>query len=145
MSSKIASSKRCGGGGCLVVAPGAWLQLRDALDYADATRFPVAEFGGPVERNNTARLKSVVAAYAHMGALLEDPDSASAGRHKSRGRRGINTAGWRIWPTNYGKWMAQADPTGTSLGRWTVRCRCLALAWCAGASWSTFFYPCFLY
>jgi hypothetical protein len=24
---------------------GAWLQLRDALDYADTERFPVAQFG----------------------------------------------------------------------------------------------------
>ena len=24
---------------------GAWLQLRDALDYADSERFPVAQFG----------------------------------------------------------------------------------------------------
>lgn len=101
-------------------APGAWLQLRDALDYSDATRFPVSEFGGPVARNNTARLKSIVAAHSAMGAVLEDPVSAAAGRHKSRGRRGINSAGWRIWPHNYGKWMEQVDPTGTSVGRWCV-------------------------
>ena len=101
-------------------APGAWLQLRDALDYADATRFPVSKFGGPVARNNTARLKSIVAAYSAMGAVLEDPVSAAAARHASRGRRGINNAGWRIWPHNYGKWMDQVDPTGTSVGRWCV-------------------------
>ena len=94
--------------------------MRDALDYADETRFPVAKFGGPVTRSNTARLKKVVEAFSDMGAVLEDVVSATGGRHKSRGRRGINNAGWRIWPYNYGKWMSQLDPAGTSVGRWCV-------------------------
>ena len=101
-------------------APGGWLQLRDALDYADGTRFPVARFGGPVARNNTVRLKRVVEAFSDMGAVLEDPVCASASRHRSRGRHGINNAGWRIWPHNYGQWMTQLDPMGTSVGRWCV-------------------------
>jgi hypothetical protein len=116
-------------------APGAWLQLRDALDYADvsrpfpswnrsilteiylchacscqeilktetagqATRFPAAQFGGPVERSNTARLQKIVAAFAGLGAVVEDVAAASASRHQSRNRKGINSIGWRIWPHN---------------------------------------------
>ncbi len=53
-------------------APGGWLQLRDTLDYADADRFPVSEFGGPVARNNTARLKKIVEQFSSMGAVVED-------------------------------------------------------------------------
>eukprot|EP01047_Picozoa_sp_COSAG01_P032203 COSAG01_NODE_2317_length_7922_cov_18.384763_6_plen_102_part_00 len=53
-------------------APGGWLQLRDALDYSDADRFPVAQFGGPVNRSNTARLQKIVEHFAPMGAVLED-------------------------------------------------------------------------
>ena len=101
-------------------APGAWVQLRDALDYADATRFPVAQFGGPVEQDNLARLKKIAAHFVPMGARLQDPTAASASRHKSRDRFGINNAGWRIWPHNYGKWMQQINPSQTSVGRWCV-------------------------
>ena len=57
-------------------APGAWLQLRDALDYADAERFPEAEFGSPVERGNTDRLRAIVKHFAHMGAVVQDETSA---------------------------------------------------------------------
>eukprot|EP01045_Picozoa_sp_COSAG04_P011065 COSAG04_NODE_701_length_11012_cov_18.320718_5_plen_264_part_00 len=101
-------------------APGAWLQLRDALDYSDATRFPVAQFGGPVARENTDRLRKILSQYAPMGAVCSDVTTASASRHASRPRQGINSIGWRIWPTNYGKWMTQLDPMGTSVGRWRV-------------------------
>ncbi|MDA8639393.1 hypothetical protein N9L31_00320 [bacterium] len=55
-----------------------------------------------------------------MGAVAEDVSAASATRHKSRARVGINTIGWRIWPHNYGKWMTQLDPMATSIGRWRV-------------------------
>ena len=101
-------------------APGGWLQLRDALDYADTERFPVAQFGGPATRKNTARLQRIVQQYSGMGAIVEDVASASGSRHFSRSRKGINNAGWRIWPYNYGQWMEQIDPLGTSVGRWGV-------------------------
>lgn len=104
-------------------APGGWLQLRDALDYSDVARFPVATFGGPVARNNTDRLKNIVEAHSGMGAVVEDIASASASRHASRGRRGINNAGWRIWSQNYGKWMTQLDAQQTSAGRWGLGSR----------------------
>jgi hypothetical protein len=100
-------------------APGAWLQLRDALDYADGARFPVAQYG-PRLQSNTQRLRKIVAEFAHMGARAEDVAAATASRHKSRERVGINNVGWRIWPHNYGKWMTQLDPMATSVGRWCV-------------------------
>ena len=77
-------------------APGGWLQLRDALDYSDTDRFPVAQFGGPVNRSNTARLQKIVAQYSSMGAVVDDVASASGSRHFSRSRQGINNAGWRV-------------------------------------------------
>ena len=77
-------------------APGGWLQLRDALDYSDTDRFPVAQFGGPVNRSNTARLQKIVAQYSSMGAGVDDVASATGSRHFSRSRKGINNAGWRV-------------------------------------------------
>ena len=106
-------------------APGAWLQLRDGLDYSDATRFPAADFGGGSVhgkngQKNTGRLRAIIEHFAPMGARMDDVAAASASRHQSRDRHGINNIGWRIWPHNYGVWMTQVDPLGTSLGRWCV-------------------------
>jgi len=100
-------------------APGAWLQLRDQLDVSDTVRFPEAEFGNAT-LTNADRFKKIVAAFANMGAGVDDLDAAMASRHTSRNRVGLNQAGWRIWPTNYGYSMKQIDPASTSVGRWRV-------------------------
>ena len=113
---KVARLQTHAGAKVAETASGAWLQLRDALDYSDATRFPVAQFGGPVARENTDRLRKILSQYAPMGAVCSDVATASASRHASRPRQGINSIGWRIWPTNYGKWMTQLEPMGTSVG-----------------------------
>ena len=100
-------------------APGGWLQLRDGLDYSDGVRFPAAQFG-QVAQSNTDRIQSIAAHFAKMGAVVQDVAAASASRHASRDRKGINNVGWRIWPYNYGKWITQLSPTTTSAGRWCV-------------------------
>jgi hypothetical protein len=105
-------------------APGGWLQLRDALDYADDDRFPVSEFGPVIQKQeNSDRLKKIVQRFAPMGAILEDATAATESRHGSRERNGINSAGWRIWPHNYGMWLTQLNPMTTSVGRWTMGSR----------------------
>jgi hypothetical protein len=100
-------------------SPGAWLQLRDALDSSDTTRFSEAEFG-PANLTNAKRMKVIAAKFADKGAVIEDIDAATSERHASRDRKGINDVGWRIWPTNYGQYLTQINPGGTSIGRWRV-------------------------
>merc|ERR1711998_40748 len=76
-------------------APGAWIQLRDALDYSDTERFPEAEFG-LAQKSNKQRLEKIIAKFAHFGAGVDDPHSAMACRADARYRKGLNQIGWRI-------------------------------------------------
>lgn len=103
----------------VTTAPGAWIQLRDALDFSDTDRFPESEFGNATRRNSD-RIEKIVEKFKHFGAGVDDTEAAMAGRPKSRARKGLNQVGWRIWPTNYGKWMKQIDPMTTSIGRWRI-------------------------
>jgi len=100
-------------------SPGAWILLRDALDHGDDNRFPNTTFG-PAELTNVDRVKSIVAQFAKQGAAVDDMAAATAGRHKSRARNGLNDAGFHIWPTNYGNFITQLEVDNTSRGRWRV-------------------------
>ena len=100
-------------------SPGAWLQLRDALDATDAERFPAKEYGdesvcekqGKSGVANVAqcakRVKKIRAAYADKGAVVSDMTAATGSVHASRNRLGLNDIGLRIWPTNYGQFITQ--------------------------------------
>ena len=118
-----------------VSSPGAWVQLRDALDATDAERFPSKEFGdvskcekdpakpkgGVADKAQCAkRVNKIIAAHAKKGAIVSDMTAATGSVHDSRNRLGLNDIGLRIWPTNYGQYMTQVDPNGQSVGRWHV-------------------------
>jgi len=64
--------------------------------------------------------EKIVAKFAAFGAGVDDPDAAMGGQSDNRKRNGLTQIGWRIWPTNYGKWMKQIDPQSTSVGRWRL-------------------------
>jgi len=100
-------------------SPGAWILLRDGLDFGDDVRFPNETYG-PAEVSNVKRLRSIVKEFAAMGAAVDDEEAAIASRHNSRDRKGLNDAGFHIWPTNYAQFIEQLDPFATSLGRWRV-------------------------
>ncbi len=110
-------------------SPGAWIQLRDALDATDTVRFPEKEYGdatvcGSPKKDDVKacakRVTKIVAAFADQGAIVQDMTAATGGTAGSRNRLGLNDVGLRIWPTNYGQFMTQADPVGQSVGRWHV-------------------------
>jgi hypothetical protein len=101
-------------------APGAWVQLRDALDYSDTKRFPESVFGVADRKQGGDRVDKILEKFKAFGAGVDDKNAAMAARHPSRARLGINQVGWRIWAENYGSWMKQIDPMTTSIGRWRL-------------------------
>jgi len=100
-------------------APAAFCALRDGLDVSDADRFPVAEYGKCV-RKNQDRYLAIVSAFANQGAVQQDPPKALGGGMMNRQRKGYNDAGWEILDGNYEKFLTQVAPRETSVGLWHV-------------------------
>jgi hypothetical protein len=101
-------------------AAGAFCALRDGLDSADTVKFPEARYG-TAARDNRQRYMAVCGAYAQRGAKMDDPDGVLAGQVRQRtSQKGLNDAGWLIFPGNYERFLRQIDPDKTSVGWWRV-------------------------
>ncbi len=103
-------------------SPYAFVALRDVLDYSDAERFPPGDFGGPANRNNTARINAILEAHAAYGAANEDTNAV---QNLNRNQyllnsQGLNDVVWNVIDRNYRRHMVQLDPNGTSFGWWRV-------------------------
>ena len=96
---------------------GAWCALRDGLDASDKVRFPEAQFGAVENGRNMQRYLNIAASLSAFGAAQGDPvyrwmlDGAT--NYKK-----LNDVGFKIWPGNYGMYLQQHDPNGTSQGYW---------------------------
>lgn len=108
-------------------SPGAFCALHDGLDAADEQRFPVAEFGrgGLAPRNadpqpGMARAAKIAEAFARFGARQGDPEKSVRVVMQNRDAQKMNDVGWNIWTGNYGRYLTQFDPRGTSQGYWRV-------------------------
>lgn len=108
-------------------SPGAWCALRDGLDAADFERFPEAKFGsgkmvGTAEETATGlqRTLNIVKAFERYGAVQDDPEKAMAFIMQNRSAQRMNDVGWNIESGNYGRYLKQFDPNGTSQGHWRV-------------------------
>lgn len=107
-------------------SPGAWVALRDGLDYMDTIRFPEGRFGlvnkqGAGGRGeNNERYRQIADSFGEYGAKLDDPVNASNSDLQVRSQRGINDVYYNIWPGNYGMYLEQIEPNETSLGYWRV-------------------------
>lgn len=127
-------------------APGAFCVLRDVLDVADTLRFPVAVYG-PVAGGkraelrqprdvNPARIQAIVQAFAAQGAqagpsaeteqrIYADDASRPAKLRKNNLRPDLqdkynSDIGINLLPDNYGRFLTQWNPNGTSKGYWRV-------------------------
>ncbi|MCX7011615.1 MAG: hypothetical protein NTW86_03445 [Candidatus Sumerlaeota bacterium] len=108
-------------------SPGAWVALRDGLDAMDKERFPEDRFGPVNARGdsklctNEERYKKIAEANAPYGAALDDlAHLTTAGLNVRRELKGLNDVGSNLWPGNYGMFLTQDDPNGTSRGHWRV-------------------------
>lgn len=93
--------------------------FKDALDAADANRFPAGQFG-TVSRTNQQRYKSIADKFARYGAKLQDVDRATSTELYNVDARGVNDVGWDLIPGNYERYLNQINPNETSIGRWNV-------------------------
>ena len=113
----------------LATATAAFVSFRESLDTDDVARFPVGQYGAVNQthgkfagkRLNTSRVLAIAAARRARGARVEDVAEACSFKSivQKKGNY-LNDVGYRIWPDNYGKFMAQIDPAGSSVGRWRV-------------------------
>ncbi|MFZ5833223.1 MAG: hypothetical protein ACOY3P_24305 [Planctomycetota bacterium] len=110
-------------------SPGAWIALRDGLDCADRERFREDRFGkledlGPWGcSSNVERYQAIAGEFAEFGALNEDLTKIGVSDLKTRGALALNDVGFNIWTDNYGMFLTQIDPNGTSRGYWRVGSR----------------------
>jgi hypothetical protein len=101
-------------------ATGAFCALREGLDAADTEKFPESKFGA-ASRENRDRYMAICKAYASRGAKMDDPDGVLAGQMNQRfEQKGLNDAGWHIFPGNYERFLHQIDADRTSAGCWRV-------------------------
>lgn len=101
------------------LATNAMCALKDVLDAADESRFPVATYG-KIERNNLTRYAKIQQAYAAYGAKLEDKTVLDGAEYLSCMANGINDVGWYLLPGNYDRFLHQIDANATSAGYWNV-------------------------
>ncbi|MCX7013095.1 MAG: beta-galactosidase [Candidatus Sumerlaeota bacterium] len=108
-------------------SPGAWCALRDGLDAGDTKRFPVEQFGpgkfAPSKKDQSEgiqRCMNIIQAFEKYGAKQGDPAKGMALIMQNRDAKAMNDVGWNIWPGNYGNYLEQYDPNGTSQGWWRV-------------------------
>lgn len=100
---------------------GAWCALRDGLDYDDKVRFPENKFGNVADGKNINRYLNIANAFADRGAKMGETDLCWAdGVTWTKQAKAINDVCRRPWKDNYGMFMAQFDPNGTSVGCWRV-------------------------
>jgi hypothetical protein len=100
-------------------SPSAFCALRRGLDASDEQAFPADTFG-KVHGRNQERYVKIARAFSKYGAYQGDPEKAVGGGMRNRQRDDYNDAGWGILPGNYGRFLEQIDPEGTSVGWWHV-------------------------
>jgi hypothetical protein len=99
----------------------AFVALRDALDQGDTARFPEAQFGAFNGADSPTRYQKIAAAFAQYGAKQGDAlNQAKMTLQLSTALNALNDVGFKIWPGNYGKYLDQINPNGTSQGYWRV-------------------------
>ncbi|QEC67757.1 T9SS type A sorting domain-containing protein [Panacibacter ginsenosidivorans] len=94
--------------------------LKDALDAADAKRFPASTYG-TVSRTNQQRYINIANKYSSKGALLEDVKSATLAEMDNIRASGTNDVGWNLMPGNYDRFLHQLIPNKTSIGYWNIQ------------------------
>jgi hypothetical protein len=99
----------------------AYVALRDGLDIANTSRFPEATYGTLSGINSPTRYQKIATAMAQYGAKQDDvTNQILGGLESGKELTGINDVGYLIWQDNYGKYLTQIDPLGTSQGYWRV-------------------------
>lgn len=108
-------------------APAAFISFRDSLDTADVERFPEDEYGGvnatgnPDKFANSTRMVKIVAQFARRGAQLPNPGAASCKIGvKQKKAMSLLDVCYACYRGNYGRFVEQIDPRGTSVGWWQV-------------------------
>jgi len=99
---------------------GAWCAFRDGLDSQDLKRFPEDRFGAFEEGKNPQRYLNIAKAFSRYGAEQSDPIVYRWMFDCMVKRTAVNDVGLNIWPDNYGMFLTQHDPRGTSQGYWRV-------------------------
>merc|ERR1712087_518384 len=97
----------------------AFIALRDGLDSNDTQRFSEKEYGEATDENSE-RMVKIAESMSAYGAEQEDPSAATGSPMNQRSAKKMNDVGFGIWRDNYGKFIEQVDPMGTSQGRWRV-------------------------
>lgn len=100
----------------------AYVALRDGLDVADTDRFPEAQYGAYNGANSPARYANIVAALSGpFGPEQGDvAHQAVMGLSYTTALDAINDVACKIWRGNYGLYLEQIDPHGTSQGLFRV-------------------------
>ncbi|CAN5502508.1 hypothetical protein BH10BAC2_BH10BAC2_28790 [soil metagenome] len=100
-------------------ATNAMCALRDGLNAADTSRFPIRTYG-KADRKDTMRYKNIAAKFAKFGAKLEDPVTATLSELNNLVAKGINDVGWDVFSGNYDRYLHQLKANETSTGFWNV-------------------------
>jgi len=99
----------------------AWIALHDGLDVSDKSRFPEAQYGPYSSGTNPDRYAAIAAAFSAYGARQGDPaHQADQALTAIKQTEALNDVGNKIWTDNYGVYLRQIDPLGTSQGYWRV-------------------------
>ena len=108
-------------------ARAAFISFRDSLDTADVVRWPVSTFGpvndtkDPDRLVNRHRMQQIATLNAHRGASLGTTDGAffKAGVHQKKAMELYDVC-WECFRGNYGRFLTQLDPPGSSVGWWQL-------------------------
>eukprot|EP00935_MAST-01C_sp_MAST-1C-sp1_P001982 g1982.t1 len=116
-------------------ATAAFISFRDALDTADVTRWPVEQYG-PVnstksaataaEYANSTRMLKIAAEHAARGAQLPKAMVGAASSKngvKQKKAMALIDVCWECYRANggnYGRYLQQLDPLGSSVGWWQL-------------------------
>lgn len=107
-------------------ATAAFIGFRDSLDTTDTERFPVVEFGpvhltyGHTDQLNGTRMHNIANTMARYGARQDGEEARSQNSVVQKKGMHLNDVCWRCWPGNYGRYIKQLDPLGSSVGRWRL-------------------------
>lgn len=94
--------------------------FKEGLDAADSVKFPSATYGA-VNRTNVQRYMNIQNAYASKGALLHDTVHLIGDENANLNAMGTNDVGWRIFSSNYERYLHQLDAQANTVGYWNVR------------------------
>jgi hypothetical protein len=103
-------------------SPYAFVALRDVLDAADVSRFPVGQYGASSKQSDTIRLRKIEQKYADHGAKIGDIISASTMVNAVYlyNSKAMNDVGYQLIARNYSRFITHLDANNTSVGWWRV-------------------------